>query len=189
MGNFYHVDISNLGVEKIQKAKKFAEKVVSETYDRFSYEYKRRVETIYIGKIAEEVFKIFAEKELNVILEVNYDIYEGTENVDENDFFINDLEIDIKSSKDTQNKGIDNCFNYFNFPVPTDQSIKDITISILYDYNIQNFYIVSWIDREKYSKNATIKKLHVGNGIYKEYYLYKLKDGYDIKSLIEKLKD
>lgn len=180
---FFEMNISILGIDKINTAKNFAKNVVRETYDRFSYSTNRRIETIYIGKLAEEVFKKFAKDEFDINLDINYDIYHGTTNVDINDFKINKFEIDIKSSKDTKNEGIMNCYRRFNFPVPTDQDVKDITISILYDYLVENFFIVSWIDKETYLKNAEIRELPVGNGVYKEFYLYPLRNGRNIYEL------
>ena len=188
MEKFYKVSVDDLGPEIIQKAKDFAEKVTAETYDRFNYQYDRRKETIYIGKLAEEVFIKFAEEYLGVTLSSNYDIYLGISNVDKYDFFINSVEVDIKSSKDTKNEGIEKCYSYFNFPVPTDQQIKDITISILYDYAVHDFYIVSWIDKETYRKSCELRKLPVGGGTHKEFYLYKLKYGKNIFELKEYLK-
>lgn len=178
---FYKVSISELNEEIIIKARKFAEEVVSETYDRFSYSFDRRVEVVFIGKISEEVFAKFIKENFNILLDVNYEIYPGVFNSDANDFVLNDLEIDIKSSKDTKNEGIDSCYSYFNFPVPVDQKIKDITVSILYDYEIKNFYIASWIDKETYRKNHTIKRINIGNNIYKEFYLCPLREGKSIK--------
>ncbi len=91
-------------------------------------------------------------------------------------------------SKDTKNEGIDKCYNYFNFPVPTDQQIKDITISILYDYTVHEFYVVSWIDKETYQKNCKVRSLPVGGGVYRKFYLYKLKYGNNIFDLKKYLK-
>jgi hypothetical protein len=188
MSNYYTVTVSDIGESICRKAKLFAERVVSETYDRFSYDYNRRVETIYIGKLAEEVFIKFAKNSLDLELVSNYDIYNGTTNVDKFDFTINGVDIDIKSSKDTKNEGIENCYRYFNFPVPTDQDIKDVTVSILYDYQVENFYIVSWIDKETYKKHCKIKNLPVGGGKWKEYYLYQLKLGNPISTLKDYLR-
>ncbi len=187
MNNFFKVNISEIDAETLERARVFSEKVTLETYDRFQYDFNRRVETIYIGKLAEEVFIKYAKEKLDIELSSNYDIYLGIKNVDKFDFVINNKEIDIKSSKDTKNEGIENCFNYFNFPVPTDQQIKDITISILYDNLVKNFYIVSWIDKETYRKNCKIKNLPIGGGNSKEFYLYKLKLGKPMDALKEYL--
>lgn len=182
---FYMVSVFEIGHEKMEQINTFAARVVDETYDRFAYGRERRIETIRIGKIAEEVFINFLHNEYGIDCKSNYEIYEGIDNVDEKDFSINNIDIDIKSSKDTKNEGIINCYNYFNFPVPTDQTVKDVTVSILYDYNVEDFYIVSWIDRETYMNNCTIGYLPVGGGVYKEFYKYKLNKG----NLIEDLKD
>jgi len=186
--SFFKVSLNDFSKEVIDKAKNFAKKVIGETHDRFEYPEKRREEVIFIGKIAEEVFVKFIKQELGIDLKVNYEIYEGTANVDKDDFIIEGIPIDIKSSKDTKNEGIKSCYSRFNFPVPKDQEIKDITVSIIYDNDVQNFYIVSWIDKETYTKNASIRALPIGGGITKEFYLYPLKKGKKLNLLIDYLK-
>jgi len=181
--NFYKLSINELGQDINKKALDFSERVVNETYNRFNYGQARRKQVIYVGKISEEVFIHFAKNVLNIELQSNYQIYEGTNNVDNYDFQINEKTIDIKSSKDTRNEGIQKCFDYFNFPVPTDQTIKDITISIIYDCNIQNFNMVSWIDIETYKNNYKINKLPVGNNESRDFYLYKIKNGWSLDEL------
>ncbi len=49
--------------------------------------------------------------------------------------------IDIKSSKDTKNVGLNACYKYFNFPVPADQEIKDLTVSIIYSFDLRFFVL------------------------------------------------
>lgn len=181
MDNFFKIDLSELGPEVINKADKFAKDVVEETFDRFSYNKERRIEVLKIGKLAEEVFARFIKSELGITLSVNYDIYPGVENADSEDFEIWGLNVDIKSSKDTKNEGIESCHSRFNFPVPSDQKIKDLTFSIIYDFDVKSFYIVSWIDKKTYSEGARIGKLNVGGGIVKEFYLYPLASGRNIK--------
>lgn len=71
MNGFYQLNINNFGEDVINRARQFAEEVVAETYDRFGYDYDRRVDTIYIGKLAEEVFIRYAAQNLRVVLESN----------------------------------------------------------------------------------------------------------------------
>lgn len=184
--NFFYVsNISEISETTLNKIDDFASKVCMETYDRFSYDYKRRVETIRIGKIAEEVFAKFMMDEYGVELYINYEIYQGTNNVDEDDFEINGYKIDIKSSKDTYKEGLMSCYNRFNFPVPYDQGIKDLTISIIYSNDLTVYCISSAIFKEDYLKKSKIGKLPVGNGIYKDFYLCKLTNGINVKTAIE----
>ena len=183
--NFYLVELNELGKDITDKAKNFAKNVVKETYNTFEYsqnEENERIKNIFVGKIAEEIFSKWIFENLNMKLDINYDIYPGVENVDEWDFKKGNIRIDIKSSKDTKNEGFLNCYNYFNFPVLLSQNIKDISISILYDINYEKFMIVSWIDKKTYESNYNIINLQVRPGIYKKYHGYKLKEG---KNLIE----
>jgi len=183
--DFYIIGLTELSDRALARIEEFSEKVCMETYDRFSYGFERRVETIKIGKIAEEVFAKFMNDEYGIFLSINYEIYEGTTNVDEDDFEINGYKIDIKSSKDTYQEGIKSCYNRFNFPVPFDQGIKDLTISILYTYDLSNYVISSAIFKEDYLGKSRIGRLPVGNGIYKEFYLCKLTNGITVRNAIE----
>jgi len=183
--NFYIIGLYELSEKILAKIKDFSEKVCIETYDRFSYGFERRVETIRIGKIAEEVFAKFMNDEYGISLTINYEIYEGTTNVDEDDFEINGYKIDIKSSKDTSQEGIESCYKRFNFPVPFDQGIKDLTISILYTYDLSSYIISSAIFKEDYLRMSRIGRLPVGNGVYKEFYLCKLTNGIAVRDAIE----
>ena len=182
---FYVINISEISEETLNKINDFASKVCTETFDRFSYDFERRVETIRIGKIAEEIFAKFMKDEYGINLYINYEIYQGTSNVDEDDFEINGYQIDIKSSKDTYKEGIISCYNRFNFPVPYDQGIKDLTISILYSHDLSVYCISSAIFRDDYLKKSHIGRLPVGNGVFKEFYLCKLINGINVKTAIE----
>lgn len=185
INEFYIVNVDELSSEKMDRINSFAKKVYSETYNRFLYNENRRIETIRIGKIAEEVFSLFLKTEYHITTFINYDIYKGVNNVDCNDFFINGVNIDIKASKDTQNKGFNKCFESFNFPVPVGQTIKDVTFSIIYDYNIQNFIICSAILKDDYLKKSHIASLNVDKNTKREFYLCKLKDGISIRKAME----
>lgn len=183
--DFYFVDKSEFDSETLNKIEEFARKVTNETYDRFSYDYERRMETIRIGKLSEEVFSKFMRDEYGVELDINYDIYPGIENVDEDDFLINGYKIDIKSSKDTKNVGFDKCFHSFNFPVPADQDVKDLTISIIYSFDLKYYVICSAIFRNDYLSKQHIAKLNVGNGVYRDFRLCKLTNGSKVKNCID----
>lgn len=178
--NMYKVNISELDNDK---AVEFAKKSIGKTddtnnlYDRYGYDYKTRVEVVRCGKLAEEAFSIFLKNEYNIDMDVDYEIYEGIHQVDKNDVFINGLNIDIKASKDTQKRGIQKCLKQFNFPVPRDQKIKDITVSVIYDFEVQNFYIAAWIDKDTYETNAIYGTFPGGNGKKIPFYKYALTKG------------
>ena len=53
----------------------------------------------------------------------------------------------------------------------------------LYDNQVENFYIVSWIDKDTYARNYRIKSLPVGGGKWKDFYLYQLKNGKPLDTL------
>ena len=179
--DIYFVHVDELHCRS--KVENFANRVVSETYNRFGYDLQRRIETIRCGKFAEEAFCFCMYDMFGYRIEdVNYDIYDGVENGDEEDFVINGYDIDIKSSKDTDHRGSIACINSFNFPVPTDQHIKDITVSII--YNDDGWYAISrWIDKRTYENECRIGSLPVNNGITRQFYKLPLKRGYGISTL------
>jgi hypothetical protein len=181
--DIFEVSLEELGQEVLDRAKEFSKIVVDQTFNRFSYSRDRRMEVLRIGKLAEEAFSEFIKKELGLKMKVNYDVYLGIENTDDSDFNIFGLSIDIKSSKDTKNEGFESCYSRFNFPVPVGQEVKDITVSIIYDYSVTKFYLASWIEKKIYLKCAEIRELPVGGGKKKKFYLYPLRDGKNIKTL------
>ena len=77
------------------RARAFALKVIDETFDRFNYNRKARLEKIAWGKLGEEVFKYYLNDN-DISVEIDYNIYPGTENTDSTDFVINDISIDLK---------------------------------------------------------------------------------------------
>ena len=164
---FYFVEKKEIPIKILEKINLFANQVCSETYDRFSYEYERRVETIRIGKLSEEIFAKFL--------------------LDEYDFEIHGVQIDIKSSKDTKNVGFMECFNHFNFPVPADQEVKDVTISIIYSFDLNNFCICSAIWKKDYLRMARLGNLDVGNRTYRQFRLCKLTNGISVKKVMEEI--
>ena len=185
IGDVYLVKKDEISKEILDKIENFADHVTSETFDRFSYDYERRKETIRIGKLSEEVFAKFMLEVYGITLEINYEIYEGIENVDEDDFEINGFKIDIKSSKDTKNTGFEQCFNRFNFPVPADQEIKDVTISIIYSFDLKDYYICSAIFKSDYLAKQHFGRLDVGGGVYRTFRLCKLTNGRKVKNVMD----
>ncbi|MBR0295359.1 MAG: hypothetical protein IJQ67_05610 [Bacilli bacterium] len=183
--DFYLVEKDEFSQEILAKIDDFAQKVTSETYDRFSYDYERRMETIRIGKLSEEVFAKFMFDEYNIRLEINYDIYEGIDNVDEDDFEVNGFKIDIKSSKDTKKAGFEKCFSSFNFPVPADQEVKDVTYSIIYSFDLRYYIICAAIFKNDYLSKQHFGKLDVGGGVYRTFRLCKLTNGSKVKRVTD----
>lgn len=85
----------NVNEELKGRARDFALKVVDETFDRFNYNRKARLEKIAWGKLGEEVFRYYLNNN-GISVEIDYTIYPGTENTDSTDFVINDASIDLK---------------------------------------------------------------------------------------------
>ncbi|GFI51276.1 hypothetical protein IMSAGC020_02486 [Lachnospiraceae bacterium] len=159
------------------------EKEKSNLYDRYKLSPCRKREVVVCGKLAEQAFTIFAKEVLDLELKVNYEVYRGEKNVDGNDFSISGYNVDVKASRDTQERGINKCLETFNFPVPQDQTIKDITVEVIYDNQVRNFYIAKWIDKYTYETNATTGYFMLESGKRQPFYKLSLKYGYEINEL------
>lgn len=169
-------------------ANKFAEEMITKNNDekylhnRYNYERDDRVEKNIIGKYGEEAFKVFMNEICGMDYEIDYEKWEGSRVVDKNDVFINGYNIDVKFSRDNQNRGMEKCYNQLNFMVPKTQSVKDITVWGFCDKKMEKFYIMSWIDRDTYMKNYTTA---VWDGVPN--YKYPLRKGHCVPKLVEKL--
>lgn len=69
---------------------------------------------------------------------------------------------------------------YYNFPVPKVREPRDIVISVLANRQIENSYIIAWIDKQTYVENAV-------DGYWPDedmhWYKYPWSKGYHIKDL------
>ena len=157
-----------------------------ETYlhNRYGYDAQNRVNKNQIGKYGEEAFRVFLRETCGIDMAVDYDIWEGSRNVDKNDCFVNGLNIDVKFSRDNQNRGIDNCYKQLNFMVPQTQSVKDITVWGFCDPSMTWFVILSWVGREYYMKNY---KTAMWEGVPN--YKLPLRDGSSLDELVGLLVD
>lgn len=172
--------------ELIDKAKKFAELTKNLTYPRSRMVDSEHEKNILIGKLAEEAFAMLLDELFNLKLNVNYD-----NKIDEGDFILNGLKVDIKSSSlKTKRKiyKLEEALLNFNFTVLRDQSYKDIIVQALYPNREEyyTFYFSKWAyvkDVVKYGKTKKIKM----NGGYGEYYLMPLIEGKDLENLIEEI--
>lgn len=183
-GRYYLVEKSELDYDK---AKEFADKAVNKnetlnnTYNTYGYEFQRRYENVLNGKLSENAVKVFLKEVFNYDLEINYDIYPGVLNVDENDFEAFGYSFDIKSSRDNDNRGLKECLKSFNFPVPVKKrNPLDFTIGVIYNNEATKWILVSWIDKDTYLNKC--KKAYWPN---EKMYWYKLsyQEGYSIKDL------
>ena len=144
-------------------ADKFSEEMIKESngeemlHNRYEFDRDGRVDCQKVGKYGEEAFRIFLKSECQIGMTVDYDMWEGSQNVDKNDCFVNGYNIDVKFSRDNQNRGIDECYK-LNFMVPTTQTVKDITVWGFCDIKMKYFVILSWTFKDYYMKNSKIKK-------------------------------
>lgn len=78
-----------------ERAMSFADKAVSETFDRFTYDDKLRKYKIYLGKLGEEALRCFLLK-YDINSKIDYEIYEGSTSIDETDFIVGNHKLDLK---------------------------------------------------------------------------------------------
>lgn len=174
-------------LEIISKAEEFAKSTKDSTYRRSQMDDTEHEKNILIGKLAEEAFAKLLDKLFDLKLNVNYD-----NKIDECDFILNGLKVDIKSSSlKTKSKiyKLEEALLNFNFTVLRDQSYKDIIVQALYPNRKEyyTFYFSKWVyveDVIKYGKTKEIKM----NGGYGKYYLMPLIKGKDLENLAMEIK-
>lgn len=170
------------------KADKFSESMIKESngeeylHNRYNYDRDGRIDCSKIGKYGEEAFRVFLREVCGKDMEVDYEEWEGSRNVDQNDCFINGLNIDVKFSRDNQNRGALGCYN-LNFMVPQTQTVKDITVWGFCDINMTYFAIMSWTTKDFYMKNYKTA-YHEGVANYK----MPLKKGKKVSELVDVLR-
>lgn len=166
--------------EKLKsKARKFAIKVVDQTYDRFKYNRKSRLSKIAWGKLGEEIFlQYLNDNGLHAI--VDYSIYEGAHNTDVTDFTIKGKTIDLKVGTKDYHKRLLVVKQYFDNGHDSDYYValnfyEQGSIAVLYGY----------AGKEEI-KNAPVNKWDKSNPI--EDYTILYEDLHPIEQLTEKLK-
>jgi hypothetical protein len=161
------------------RARVFALKVVDETFDRFNYNRKARLEKIAWGKLGEEVFRYYLNNN-DISVEIDYNIYPGTENTDSTDFVINDTSIDLKVGTKDFHKRLLVVKQYFDNGHQSDYYVglnfyEKGSIAIIYGYATKEDV-----------KNASVGKWDKTNPVLDYTILYK--DLKPINELIDVLK-
>jgi len=162
------------------RARAFALRVVDETYNRFNYNSKARLDKIAWGKLGEEVFKLFLNNN-GISVEIDYNIYPGTENIDNTDFIINDVTIDLKVGTKDFHKRLLVVKQYFDNGHQSDYYVG------LNFYEKGDVAIIYGYATKEDIKNATVGKWDKVNPVLDYTLLYK--DLKPINKLIELLKN
>lgn len=121
-----------------KRARDFAKNAVGDTFDRFNYSQKERLEKIAWGKLGEEVVaSFFSSHDLPV--EIDYNVYPGTNSIDETDFVINNMKIDLKVGTQNYHKRLLVVKSYFDNGHQSDYYIavnfyENATIAIVYGF-------------------------------------------------------
>lgn len=162
----------------IDECSKFAEKVVNETYNRFSKSDETRKQRIFYGKIGELVFlRYLSLHKIEVNVSEMFLVYPGKENADKFDF------------ETKKGKTIDIKTAYENFHVriliPFDQfdgnKAKDYYVGIKLDMNNRTAKIHGFTTKEKLLQNG---KQNFGEG---DAYWERLDNLVDIKELLKEM--
>lgn len=183
---FYKVEVNELDKDR---SLEFALEVVKETYDRYHQGKTEkgindRVGNIYRGKLGEQAFALMMKNEFYTTVELDYTVLPGINNVDEFDVFLNGKKIDIKMSCDNQNRGIVRCYD-LNFPVPKTQTIKDVTVMSFCDKDVNNIYIMSWVEKEYYENNYVDGFFYDKQGNKVPFYKLPLKKGNEMRDFVD----
>ena len=142
----------NVNEELKVRVREFALKVVDETFDRFNYNRKSRLEKIAWGKLGEEVFRYYLNNN-GISVEIDYNIYLGTENTDNTDFVINNTSIDLKVGTKDFHKRLLVVKQYFDNGNQSDYYVglnfyEKGSIAIIYGYatkkDVKNSSVGKW---------------------------------------------
>lgn len=155
-------------------------------YNRYNYPRKDRWKKIYLGEMAEEACKTIMDS-----FGINYICYNDVREDDYKDddpfdFKVKETRIDLKSSKDNRDHGLEEILIKQHLVTPVDQSAKDITIQAFISNDEKKVWFVGWATEAELRKPENIGYLHWQPG---KYYLLNLKECRPIKELGPYLKE
>lgn len=140
--NFF--EASNAG----QGIRKFVRCGSDNIYDRYNYITSYRWRTIFVGEAGEEALKAFFDLQ-NIAVECYNDVREdGYKDDDKYDFKFNGVLIDAKASMDNNGHGYDKLLKHYNLIVPEDQTVKDVTVQVLINQDMDTIWVMGWATRE-----------------------------------------
>lgn len=154
-------------------------------YNRYNYPRKTRWEKVYLGELAEEASKVFMNT-LGVEYVCYNDVREDEYRDDDPfDFKVNEIRIDLKSSRDNRNHGLVHIVKEQHLVTPIDQSAKDIIIQGFLKKDEKVLWLVGWATGEQLRREENIGYLHWQPG---KYYLIKVRDCNPLSELADYLK-
>jgi hypothetical protein len=162
-------EIIKISDEDIKKCKKFANEVVTETYNRFHQNKQIRTERIFYGKLGEVIFLKFLLSR-DIFPEVNdmFKVFSGETNVDKFDFITkHGKKIDIKTAYEDYHKRILIPFDQFE-----NEKAKDFYVGIKVNLRYLVAEILGFCDKKKLQENG---KINFGEGFAYWEYLNNLK--------------
>jgi hypothetical protein len=154
-------------------------------YDRYNYPRETRWNKIYLGEMAEE-----ATKEFMNTLTMDYLCYndcreDDFRDDDPFDFRIKDIRIDLKSSKDNRNHGLEQILKEQHLVTPIDQTVKPIVIQAFISHDEKEVWLTCWATESELKREENVGYLHWQPG---KYYLLKVKDCHPMGKLKQYLK-
>lgn len=155
-------------------------------YDRYNYPRETRWKKIFLGEMAEE-----ASKEFMNTLGIDYLCYNDCRedefrDEDPFDFKIKDIRIDLKSSKDNRNHGLEQILKEQHLVTPIDQTVKPIVMQAFISYDEKEVWLTCWATESELKREENVGYLHWQPG---KYYLLKVKDCHPMHELKQYLKD
>lgn len=155
-------------------------------YDRYNYPRADRWKKIYLGEMAEEAAKEFMDT-----LGIEYICYndcreDDFKDDDPFDFKIKGIRIDLKSSKDNRNHGLEDILNKQHLITPIDQTVKPIIIQAFISHDEKQVWLTCWATDGELKQQENIGYLHWQPG---KYYLLKVKNCHPMSELKQYLKN
>jgi hypothetical protein len=154
-------------------------------YKRYPWPTEKRWEKIYLGEMAEEAAKEFMDT-----LGIEYICYndcreDDFKDEDPFDFRIRDIRIDLKSSKDNRNHGLEEILKQQHLVTPIDQTVKPIIIQAFISHDEKQVWLTCWATDSELKQQENIGYLHWQPG---KYYLLNVKDCHPMSELKQYLK-
>jgi len=160
---------------KGQRLRKFVQTGSDNIYDRYSYVTSYRWRTIFVGEAGEEALKAYFDM-TNIDVECYNDVRDdGYKDDDKYDFRYKGILIDAKTSMDNNGHGFDKLLKHYNLIVPEDQTVKDVTVQVLMNEDMDSIWVMGWATREMLEAK-TPKYLGMGRQQGGKYYVISPKE-------------
>lgn len=156
-------------------------------YDRYGYKLEDRYKRSFLGELGEEACKPFIKSLALAFVCYNDQRTDEFRDDDPFDYKIGDFRIDIKTSKDNNNHGLQKILSNQHLLTPIDQTVKPIVIQCFINNDENTLWIVSWTTEEELRRPENIGLIGRGPQGGGKFYKLKVKNCHPMKYLKEYL--